>query len=259
MEGEREADRRAGLGYPPYSRYNAGKDKGKEREENNKDEELLGDDDVWRLPLNHTPSGYLDFDKLEQASMDKALDEDNIGFRLLQKMGWKAGQGLGKEGSGIVAPIRVDIKEDFLGLGKKEQEETYATEATAKRKTLESEKEETEELKRRREEKVEKEHSIKQEVTEILDVFHCKLCNKQYTNVAQYDAHLSSYDHHHKKVPPLSLSLSRLVSYRSRNSVWKKHASQTTLPRHKWPRTSEERKGESERGWKNCTQLLLPA
>lgn len=33
------------------------------------------------------------------------LKEDNIGFKMLQKLGWQEGQGLGSEGTGIVEPI----------------------------------------------------------------------------------------------------------------------------------------------------------
>jgi hypothetical protein len=29
--------------------------------------------------------------------------------------------------------------------------------------------------------------------------FHCALCNKQYTRVHEYELHLDSYDHNHKK------------------------------------------------------------
>lgn len=36
---------------------------------------------------------------------DFKLKEDNVGFQLLQKLGWKEGQGLGAEGTGILEPV----------------------------------------------------------------------------------------------------------------------------------------------------------
>lgn len=33
------------------------------------------------------------------------IQQDNIGFKMLQKMGWTDGQGLGASGEGITAPI----------------------------------------------------------------------------------------------------------------------------------------------------------
>ena len=30
---------------------------------------------------------------------------ENVGFQMLQKMGWKEGEGLGPEGQGIKAPV----------------------------------------------------------------------------------------------------------------------------------------------------------
>jgi len=47
-----------------------------------------------------------------------ALTEDNIGFRMLQRAGWKEGTGLGASSSGIVQPIdRGMIKPGNAGLG----------------------------------------------------------------------------------------------------------------------------------------------
>ncbi|XP_063679419.1 SURP and G-patch domain-containing protein 1-like [Bolinopsis microptera] len=47
-----------------------------------------------------------------------ALTEDNIGFKMLQKAGWKEGTGLGASSSGIVQPIdRGMIKPGNAGLG----------------------------------------------------------------------------------------------------------------------------------------------
>ncbi|XP_073839243.1 uncharacterized protein isoform X2 [Musca autumnalis] len=46
------------------------------------------------------------------------LREDNIGFQMLQKLGWKEGQGLGQDGAGIVDPVnKGPQREGNQGLG----------------------------------------------------------------------------------------------------------------------------------------------
>ncbi|CAK1542215.1 unnamed protein product [Leptosia nina] len=46
------------------------------------------------------------------------LKEDNVGFKMLQKLGWNEGQGLGAEGTGIVEPInKANQPMANLGLG----------------------------------------------------------------------------------------------------------------------------------------------
>lgn len=45
----------------------------------------------------------------------------------------------------------------------------------------------------------EREHKIQSEVNEIRKVFYCELCNKQYKLAMEFEAHLSSYDHNHRK------------------------------------------------------------
>lgn len=39
----------------------------------------------------------------------------------------------------------------------------------------------------------------REELESINKVFYCQLCNKQYQLAAEYEVHLSSYDHNHKQ------------------------------------------------------------
>ncbi|KAJ2764717.1 hypothetical protein IWQ56_004382 [Coemansia nantahalensis] len=43
-------------------------------------------------------------------SINRALGSDNLGFKLLAKLGWQEGQGLGAAGDGIVEPIRLQTR-----------------------------------------------------------------------------------------------------------------------------------------------------
>lgn len=54
----------------------------------------------FRLPIHQRPTENVDLDNVEQASLDTQLTSSNVGFRLLQKMGWK-GKGLGKNEQGM--------------------------------------------------------------------------------------------------------------------------------------------------------------
>lgn len=74
--------------------------------------------------------------------------------------------------------------------------------STAKRKALGSEKqlEETAEERQQRESKAEKQQLIAEELKQVKRAFYCELCDKQYSKIAEYEQHLQSYDHHHKKV-----------------------------------------------------------
>ncbi|KAF7722185.1 hypothetical protein EC973_003565 [Apophysomyces ossiformis] len=154
---------------------------------------------------NELEYGDLTFDaeleEAQQASMETHIPESNVGYRLLQKMGWKAGQGLGSEGQGRIDPIRIDLKLDSLGVGKEGEENAYHVSSTAKRKALDSEKqlEETEEEKQQREVKAVKQEAIERELKVVKRAFYCELCDKQYRNISEYEQHLQSYDHHHRK------------------------------------------------------------
>nr|XP_026498543.1 protein SON isoform X3 [Vanessa tameamea] len=47
--------------------------------------------------------------------------EGGMGMQLLQKMGWTPGQGLGKEGTGTLQPLLLEVKLDTRGLTSKEE------------------------------------------------------------------------------------------------------------------------------------------
>ncbi|GLT38569.1 hypothetical protein SLA2020_128110 [Shorea laevis] len=154
--------------------------------------------DDFRLPINQKPTENVDLDNVEQATLDTKLTSSNVGFRLLQKMGWK-GKGLGKEEQGIVEPIKSGIRDPKLGIGKQEEDDFFTAEENIQRKKLDVEVEETEELVKKREVLAEREQKIQSEVKEIRKVFYCDLCNKQYKLAMEFEAHLSSYDHNHRK------------------------------------------------------------
>ncbi|OVA16622.1 G-patch domain [Macleaya cordata] len=174
---------------------NEGNRKREEEYENSLAEDM-GDD--FRLPINHKPTENLDLENVEQASLDTQLTSSNIGFRLLQKMGWK-GKGLGKDEQGMVEPIKAGIRDPKLGIGKQEQDDFFTAEENIQRKKLDIELEETEEHAKKREVVAEREQKIQTEVKEIRKVFYCDLCSKQYKLAMEFEVHLSSYDHNHRK------------------------------------------------------------
>lgn len=52
-----------------------------------------------------------------QEGLNTALDSSNKGFAMLQKMGYKPGSSLGKQGQGKLEPVAVELKADRVGLG----------------------------------------------------------------------------------------------------------------------------------------------
>ena len=116
-------------------------------------------------------------------------------------MGWSGNVGLGKSNQGIVDPVRLEAVIGSMGLGKATQYDEVAVEVTAERVLLESEKQagETEQERMKRETKVKKVEEIKASVAKQNETFFCGVCSKQYALVADYEEHLSSYDHHHTK------------------------------------------------------------
>ena len=54
---------------------------------------------------------------IEKASSNKEISENNIGHKMLAKMGWKSGEGLGKSQQGIAEPVTVQVHGKSKGLG----------------------------------------------------------------------------------------------------------------------------------------------
>ncbi len=54
----------------------------------------------------------------EAASLALPLPASNRGFKLLQRLGWQAGCGLGSRMQGRVEPVPLTDKRDALGLGR---------------------------------------------------------------------------------------------------------------------------------------------
>jgi uncharacterized protein (UPF0297 family) len=68
--------------------------------------------------------------------------------------------------------------------------------------------------------RLQKEEQLKAELKETLREFYCELCNKQYKRIDQYEGHLSSYDHHHKKVRSIWLLVILFDSPRILSNRW---------------------------------------
>ncbi|KAK9121550.1 hypothetical protein Syun_019167 [Stephania yunnanensis] len=67
----------------------------------------------------------------EVITADKAIDESNVGNRLLRSMGWQEGLGLGKDGSGITEPVQAQAMDARAGLGSQQRKVDPSLEAHA--------------------------------------------------------------------------------------------------------------------------------
>ncbi|KAJ1311630.1 hypothetical protein OPQ81_010106 [Rhizoctonia solani] len=157
------------------------------------------------LPQNHKEEDISVYDQYirgpirESVTVDTKISSTNKGFGMLAKMGWKEGEGLGISGQGRTDPIPFLVKLDALGLGRSSYDERIIESTVSQRRELDSERmiKETEEQRRVREEAVAAKEQIKSEVKDALRSFFCTDCEKQYSNVAQYDEHVRSYAHTH--------------------------------------------------------------
>ena len=56
-------------------------------------------------------------EKTESSNLETSITNTNKGFKMLSKMGYKKGQGLGKKEQGIAEPIKPDMRPSGVGLG----------------------------------------------------------------------------------------------------------------------------------------------
>ena len=62
-------------------------------------QEILGADDDFFLPINQRADDPLETSGIEMATVDTAIPAENKGYQMLQKMGW-GGHGLGRKEDG---------------------------------------------------------------------------------------------------------------------------------------------------------------
>ncbi|XP_046846974.1 G patch domain-containing protein 8-like [Xenia sp. Carnegie-2017] len=153
--------------------------------------------EIANIPAEFDTTHDLDIDK--KSSLDEHISEENVGYQLALKLGWKSGTGLGRNKQGRLNPVPMVIKEDFLCLGRLTMELDHANEASNKRRILEAEKEETDELKMKYQKTQEKEKTIEESLKNLKESFYCELCDKQYFKYKEYDNHVNSYDHAHRQ------------------------------------------------------------
>ncbi|KAK8789948.1 hypothetical protein WA158_006728 [Blastocystis sp. Blastoise] len=91
------------------------------------DDDKKKDDQLWEKKTSKYRDQYnqrwnsmsmkTQFESQLEENLSTPLSKSGIGFKLLQKMGFKEGEGLGKDGNGIVEPIKIQYKNDNLGIG----------------------------------------------------------------------------------------------------------------------------------------------
>lgn len=126
----------------------------RQREAEELELQLLDDGD-FRLPLKRYIEENVDLDETECASIDTAIPPSNVGYRLLQKLGWRPGGGLGREQQGICEPVRLDANDTGtrIGVGRGQVDKQYTAAENVERRAMEVEiqADEGEERKQKRE------------------------------------------------------------------------------------------------------------
>ncbi|RUS72553.1 hypothetical protein EGW08_019690 [Elysia chlorotica] len=71
-----------------------------------------------------------------EAGLNASIAPSSKGFALLQKMGYKPGMGIGKEGTGRIEPVSIELKSGRSGLGRESEMKRKTTEMNQMRAEL---------------------------------------------------------------------------------------------------------------------------
>ncbi|KAL1492705.1 hypothetical protein ABEB36_010921 [Hypothenemus hampei] len=92
--------------------------------------------EMFKKKLESSNKRQKTLNELEQENREKglntAISSDNKGFRMLEKMGFKSGDSLGKTRPGLKEPIDIVLKQGTSGVGR----ESYIKETYSKRQQL---------------------------------------------------------------------------------------------------------------------------
>jgi hypothetical protein len=156
----------------------------------------------WTLPLGAPEQSFDASTVSHVASVDRPIPSDNKGYRMLRALGWHGeGTGLGARGQGRCEPVRGFEDGTHLGLGKREEDEAHTAAENVVRRELESERQarETDDERAARLLRAARAAAVVENTRAVAADYRCALCDKQYRNHGEYDNHLASYDHHHRK------------------------------------------------------------
>lgn len=83
----------------------------------NKSKRLCTRKEPQQQPVQQKPKNIME--RHREEGLAKSIPSTNKGFAMLAKMGYKPGEGIGKNSSGISEPVGIEVKNDKKGFGKR--------------------------------------------------------------------------------------------------------------------------------------------
>ncbi|GAA5802657.1 hypothetical protein HPULCUR_008131 [Helicostylum pulchrum] len=75
---------------------------------------------------------------LPKASLYTPISDDNKGARMLAQMGWKKGEGLGKDGTGILDPVKAESYGQSAGIGSTAKRDVGGNDGSYRTRTIDA-------------------------------------------------------------------------------------------------------------------------